>query len=158
MTFEHTVMIDFDQFEVTIGGHKVSGWSQEYDALMVPNALELTTGMKVATDSFSSSTYDYGPTVSIRLLINSPSTAFFMQAAASMLDKRAEDKHTEVIYWNGTVENKSQNYKLILNRGVMIKISPLMPTTDTSIKFDFVFQEIIPDYPDREYLDKGSNP
>ena len=141
MTSEHTVMIDLDEFEVTIGGHKVSGWSQEYDALTMPDELE------VATDSLISSTYSYGPTVSIKLLINSPSTAFFMQAAASMIDKRAKDKNAKLIYWNGIVENKSQNYRIILNRGVMVKISPLIPTTDTSIKFDFIFHEIIPEYP-----------
>ena len=36
-------IVGIDQFIVELGGHIVSGWSEDSDALMMPEALELIT-------------------------------------------------------------------------------------------------------------------
>ena len=70
---------------VLLNGHQVSGWSEDTDALTMPDAVELATVRRGATgDMAAFSTGNRGGPVSVKLLPTSPSVAFFMQQAEVM--------------------------------------------------------------------------
>ena len=138
-------IVGIDQFVVEIGGHMVGGWSEDSDALMMPEAFELITTRRGADGQLIGSfTNDLGGPITFKLLPNSSSTGFFMQAGASMLENRRS-----VICWSGVGRNISQSYDFYLEKGVMTHM-PLGQNTGKSSAanqmFTFDFEKIIPDY------------
>jgi len=140
-----------DQMEVIIGGHRVSGWSEDTDALMMPEAFELLTVRRGADGRLiGSNTNDRGGPVTLKLLANSPSTAFFMSAAAKLLSEPET-----IICWYGSVRNTAQGYSFTLENGVLTQF-PLGQNagkgTIANQLFTFEFERIIPDYATASFI------
>ena len=72
--------IEHTRFE--LNGHRVQGWSEDGDSLMMPD-VELATIQRGADGKMMAiSTANRGGPITIKLLPNSLSTKFFMQQAA----------------------------------------------------------------------------
>ena len=62
-----------------LNGHTVEGWSEDTDALTLPDAFEFASVRRGATgDMAAFSTGDRGGPVTLKLMPNSPSVPFFM--------------------------------------------------------------------------------
>ena len=139
------VTVGIDQFVVNLGGHIVRGWSEDADALMMPEAFELMMTRRGGDGQLiGSPTNDQGGPISLKLLANSSSTAFFMRAGTSQ-----KKNPKSVICWHGGIENISQNYKFVVTHGVMTHM-PLGQNAGKSTAanqvFSFDLQVIDPDY------------
>ena len=89
---------------VILNGHTVEGeqtirgWSEDTDALTLPDAFEFASVRRGATgDMAAFSTGDRGGPVTLKLLPNSPSVPFFMNQVTRILVERA------VVIWDGSV-------------------------------------------------------
>ena len=89
---------------VILNGHTVDGeqiirgWSEDTDALTLPDAFEFASVRRGATgDMAAFSTGDRGGPVTLKLLPNSPSVPFFMTQVTRILVERA------VVIWDGSV-------------------------------------------------------
>ena len=83
---------------VTLNGHTVEGWSEDTDALTLPDAFEFASVRRGASgDMAAFSTGDRGGPVSLKLLPNSPSVPFLMNQVTQILVDRAE------VIWDGSV-------------------------------------------------------
>ena len=128
---------------VTLNGHIVSGWSDDADALMMPDSFNISTVRRgAAGDMAVFSTGDRGGPVEIKLLPNSPSMAYFMQQATLLL------AHASIV-WSGTIRNTQAQFGFSLERGAMTAF-PLGQTMGkgevANQSFVFEFETILPDY------------
>ncbi len=135
--------ISLEGTTVELNGHIVQGWSDDSDALMMPDAFELATVRRGATgDMATFSTGDKGGPISIKLLPTSPSLPFFMQQLAVQLNGGA-------VVWDGKITNSQSGFGFTLERGVMTA-GPLGQTMGrgevANDTFTFEFERIIPDY------------
>lgn len=125
-----------------LNGHLIRGWSDDADALMLPdievaNIIRGADGLMVA-----SSTGDRGGEVTIKLLANSPSAAFLFGQAGLIL------RGARIIF-NGSIRNARMGMSTRLDRGVM-KTLPGGQTMGkgeaAAREFVFEFQEVLPNY------------
>ena len=131
---EHTVVI--------FNGHQVQGWSEDADAIGLPD-IELASVRRGADGKMAAfSSGNKGGQVTLKLLPNSPSTRFFMQQVARILDGAS-------VVWNGTVQNPQLGSGTRLLRGVMITgpggLTQGMGDT-ANRNFVFEFERVIPDW------------
>ena len=127
-----------------LNGHTVEGWSEDTDALTLPDAFEFASVRRGATgDMAAFSTGDRGGPVTLKLMPNSPSVPFFMNQVTRILVERAE------VIWDGSVKHKRTGASVTLKRGILVS-GPLWYTLGKAEAgnptFTWEFQEIIPDF------------
>lgn len=106
LSIEHT--------NVRINGHEVTGWSEDSDALMVPDSFEFFTIRRGANgDMVALRNGARGGVVTIKLLPSSPSTVFFLQQAAALL-------RGAYTVFNGSIADSNLAYNIILRNGVLM--------------------------------------
>ena len=133
------------------GEHTISGWSEDSDALTLPDAFEFASVRRGATgDMAAFSTGDRGGPVSLKLLPNSPSVPFFMNQVTRILVDKAE------VIWGGSVNHIKTGASVTLERGILIS-GPLWYTMGKgevgNLTFNWEFQEIIPDFAKVNFAD-----
>ena len=80
------------------GEQIISGWSEDTDALTLPDAFEFASVRRGATGKMAAfSTGDRGGPVTLKLMPNSPSVPFFMTQVTRILGDKAE------VIWDGSV-------------------------------------------------------
>ena len=126
------------------GGHIIKGWSEDTDALTLPDAFEFASVRRGATgDMAAFSTGDRGGPVTLKLMPNSPSVPFLMKQVTRILSDKAE------VIWGGSVKHKRTDASVTLSRGVLVS-GPLWYTMGKgeagNLTFMWEFQEIIPDF------------
>jgi len=137
-------MPDFslEQVSVVLNGHTVTGWSDDTDALSLPN-IDLANVVRGADGKMvSASTGDKGGPVVLKLLPNSPSVKFFMAAVAAQLNGAN-------IVWQGIIRDSINQVNVALINGVL-QNGPLGQTLGKgeagNREFTIEFERIIPDY------------
>ena len=142
---------------VTLNGHTVEGeqtirgWSEDTDALTLPDAFEFASVRRGATgDMAAFSTGDRGGPVTLKLLPNSPSVPFLMNQVTRILVERAE------VIWDGSVKHSKTGASVTLKRGILVS-GPLWYTMGkgevSNLTFNWEFQEIIPDFAKVNFAD-----
>ena len=142
---------------VILNGHTVEGeqtirgWSEDTDALTLPDAFEFASVRRGATgDMAAFSTGDRGGPVTLKLLPNSPSVPFFMNQVTRILVERAE------VIWDGSVKHSRTGASVTLKRGILIS-GPLWYTMGKgeagNLTFNWEFEEIIPDFAKVNFAD-----
>ena len=144
--------LSLEDTTVTLNGHAVQGsksnivgaWSEDTDALTLPDAFEFATVRRgAAGDMVAFRTGDRGGPVSLKLLPNSPSVPFFMRQVTEILVNRA------VVIWDGSVHHVRTGARATLRRGVLTA-GPLWYTMGkgevANMTFTWEFEEIIPDF------------
>ena len=136
---------------VILNGHTVGGWSEDTDALTLPDAFEFASVRRGATgDMAAFSTGDTGGPVTLKLLPNSPSVPFFMNQVTRILVERA------VVIWDGSVKHSRTGASVTLKRGILIS-GPVwyqMGKGEASnLTFNWEFEEIIPDFAKASFAD-----
>ena len=126
------------------GEQTIQGWSEDTDALTLPDAFEFATVRRGATgDMAAFSTGDRGGPVSLKLMPNSPSVPFFMRQVTEILVNKS------VVVWDGSVHHGPTGARVTLNRGVLTA-APLWYTMGkgevANMTFTWEFAEIIPNF------------
>lgn len=121
-----------------LNGHRVEGWSEDEDALMMP---EITVAATIRGGDglmMSQSTGDLGGEVTIKLLATSKSTQFFMQQH-EIIRRGAR------VIWNGSIDYGAMGNRNVLRIGAMLT-GPSGQTLGkgraATRQFVFDFQEI----------------
>lgn len=131
-----------EQVIVIINGHTVTGWSDDTDALSLPN-IDLASIVRGADGKMVSvSTGDKGGPVIFKLLANSPSTKFFMNALAAQLNNAS-------VKWNGVIRDSINQVNIALVNGTLTN-GPVGQTLGKgaakNAEFTFEFERVVPDY------------
>ena len=151
------MLFSLQDVTVTLNGHTVEGeqtirgWSEDSDALTLPDAFEFASVRRGATgDMAAFSTGDRGGPVTLKLLPNSPSVPFFMNQVTRILVERAE------VIWDGSVKHSRTGASVTLKRGILIS-GPLWYTMGkgeaSNLTFNWEFEEIIPDFAKVNFAD-----
>lgn len=127
---------------VVVNGHVVEGWSEDADALMLPD-IDLATVTRGADGRMvASSTGNRGGEVRFKLQANSPSTQFFSQQVATIIRGGA-------VVFNGTIRNSRMGISIRLERGVL-STAPAGQTlgkgSAAAREFAFEFETVLPNY------------
>ena len=110
------VNINIQDNIVTLNGHQVEGWSQDEDALTMPDEVELATVTRGGDGQmFGASTAEIGGPITIKLLPTSPSTKFFLRQVERIRTNSAPND------WSGTVENVVLGYSVSLDGGILVR-------------------------------------
>jgi len=97
---------------VVLNGHHFTGFSDDTDALSFPN-IDLASVVRGADGRMVSiSTGDKGGPFLLKLLPNSPSTKFMMNAVAGQLNGAS-------IKWNGVVRDSLNQINFIVSNGTL---------------------------------------
>lgn len=131
-----------ENVSVVLNGHTVQGWSDDADALSLPN-IDLANVVRGADGGMvSTSTGEKGGPVIFKLRPNSPSTAFFMNALAAQQNGAS-------VSWNGLIRDSQNQTNAILTNGVLMN-GPLGQTmgkgSTANREFTFEFELVVPDY------------
>lgn len=127
---------------VVVNGHTVSGWSEDTDALLLP---DLTiANIKRGGDGrmTSSGTGDQGGPVTFKLLPTSPSTQFFMNLGTTQRSGGS-------VEFNGTVRYNDTGIVVELNRGIMTQLpsgQTVGKGSSATQMFIIEFESVVPDY------------
>ena len=126
------------------GEQTIKGWSEDTDALTLPDAFEFASVRRGATgDMAAFSTGDRGGPVTLKLLPTSPSVPFLMNQVARILRDKAE------VIWEGSVKHSRSGASVALRRGVLIS-GPVWYTMGkgeaSNLTFTWEFEEIIPNF------------
>ena len=133
------------------GEQTISGWSEDTDALTLPDAFEFASVRRGATgDMAAFSTGDRGGPVSLKLLPNSPSVPFLMNQVTRILVERAK------VIWDGSVKHSRTGASVTLKRGILIS-GPVWYTMGkgevSNLTFTWEFEDIIPDFAKVNFAD-----
>ena len=136
---------------VVEGEQTIRGWSEDTDALTLPDAFEFASVRRgAAGDMAAFSTGDRGGPVSLKLMPNSSSVPFLMNQVTRILVERAE------VIWDGSVKHSRTGASVTLKRGVLVS-GPLwymMGKGEASnLTFNWEFEEIIPDFAKVNFAD-----
>ena len=131
-----------EQSVLNLNGHTVKGWSDDTDALSLPN-IDVANVVRGADGSMVSvSTGDKGGPVTIKLLPNSQSVPFFMNL------KIAQDNGASIKF-NGFYRDPINGINVALINGTLTN-APQGPTlgkgTAANMEFTIEFQKTIADY------------
>lgn len=131
-----------EQDVLVLNGHTVTGFSDDADALSLPN-IDLANVVRGADGKMVSvSTGEKGGPLVIKLLPNSPSVPFFMNAVTAQLNGAS-------VKWNGVKRDSINQVNVILSNGTLSN-GPLGQTLGkgdaANREFTFEFERIIPDY------------
>ena len=136
----------------TVGGdHTITGWSEDTDALTLPDAFEFASVRRGASgDMAAFSTGDRGGPVSLKLLPNSPSVPFLMNQVTRILRDKAE------VIWDGSVKHGRSGASVALKRGILIS-GPVWYTMGkgeaSNLTFNWEFKDIIPNFTTVNFAD-----
>ena len=135
--------VSLERTTVTLNGHVVQGWSEDADALSMPDEFEFATTRRGADGMLAAfGTGARGGEVAIKLLPTSPSAQFFMQQQTAILGG-------DRVVWDASIVNDETGASFTLTRGVLIK-GPLgqnMGAGDFANQtFTLDFEEIVPNY------------
>lgn len=137
-------MVDFslEQVSVVLNGHTVTGYSDDTDALSLPN-VDLANVVRGADGKMVSvSTGDKGGALIIKLLPNSPSVSFFMNAVVAQMNNAS-------VKWNGIIRDSITQVNVVLYNGTLTNV-PLGQTMGKgdagNREFTIEFERITPDY------------
>ena len=124
--------------------HTVEGWSEDTDALTLPDAFEFANVRRGADGRMVAfPTGIRGGPVSLKLLPNSPSVPFFMQQVTEILKNKAK------VIWGGSVKHPLTGYSVTLERGVLMS-GPLGYTMGAgevaNLTFTWEFETIKPTF------------
>lgn len=138
-----STILSIESISVILNGHTVEGWSDDNDALSLPEGIELANVTRGADGRMvGATTGNKGGQVRIKLQANSPSTKFFM-------GKLTEQIRGAVITYNGTVVDSRLGTSVRLYRGVMMS-GPMGQTigkgSAPNREFIFEFESVIPNY------------
>ena len=133
------------------GEQTISGWSEDTDALTLPDAFEFASVRRGATGKMAAfSTGDRGGPVTLKLMPNSPSVPFLMTQVARILGDKAE------VIWEGSVRHKRTEASVSLSRGVLVS-GPLWYTMGKgeagNPTFTWEFEQIIPNFTKVNFAD-----
>ena len=151
------MLFSLQDVTVILNGHTVEGeqiirgWSEDTDALTLPDAFEFASVRRGATgDMAAFSTGDRGGPVTLKLLPNSPSVPFFMNQVTRILVERAE------VIWDGIAKHTKTGASVTLKRGVLIS-GPVWYTMGKgevgNLTFTWEFEQIIPDFTKVNFAD-----
>lgn len=131
-----------EQVALVLNGHTVTGYGDDTDALSLPN-IDLANVVRGADGKMVSvSTGDKGGPLVIKLLPNSPSVAFFMNAVTAQLNGAS-------VKWNGLIRDSINQVNVALYNGTLSN-APLGQTMGKgdagNREFTFEFERITPDY------------
>ncbi len=136
------MQFSLEQTTVEINGHTVTGWSDDGDALSLPD-IELTNVKRGADGIMTASTTgEKGGPVILKLLPNSPSTKFFSSLVTTILNGGR-------VQLDGTIFDPINNITVNLSRGVLMT-APLGQTQGkgetANREFTIEFERVIPNY------------
>jgi len=135
-------MFSLEQSTLNLNGHNVTGWSDDTDALSFPS-IDIATSKRGADGKkVSSSTGEKGGAVTIKLLANSKSTKFLMNAVTAQLNGSA-------VSWNGLFRDPVNGVSVAMTNGTLqnVPLGQTMGKGDVSNKeFVIDFELVIPDY------------
>ena len=134
--------ISLEATTVRINGHTVTGWSEDTDALTLPD-IELANVMRGADGKMvASSTGNKGGSVTLKLLPNSPSTQFLQQQVARIL-RGAQ------VHWDGVIVNAQAGFNVVLQGGILMTapVGQTMGKGEAAARtFVFEFETVLPNY------------
>ena len=147
----HTVEGETPNGHDVEGEQIIRGWSEDTDALTLPDAFEFASVRRGATGQMAAfSTGDRGGPVTLKLMPNSPSVPFLMTQVARILRDKAE------VIWDGSVKHGRSGASVTLKRGVLVS-GPLWYTMGKgeagNPTFTWEFQEIIPNFTTVNFAD-----
>ena len=133
------------------GEQTIRGWSEDTDALTLPDAFEFASVRRGATGKMAAfSTGDRGGPVTLKLMPNSPSVPFFMKQVTRILGDKAE------VIWDGSVKHSKSGASVALIRGVLVS-GPLWYTMGKgeagNLTFTWEFEQIIPNFTNVNFAD-----
>lgn len=137
------MLFSLEQTTVTLNGEIVTGWSDDTDALSLPQDLEIAV-TKFGADGMmtGAGTGIKGGEVTFKLLPNSPTTKSLMNIATTL-------QNGGRVEFDATVEDENLGYKINMERGVLNKF-PAGPSLGkgevSNAEFVFSFERIMPDY------------
>ena len=151
------MLFSLQDVTVILNGHTVEGeqiikgWSEDTDALTLPDAFEFASVRRGATGVMAAfSTGDRGGPVSLKLMPNSPSVPFFMKQVTRILVDKAE------VIWDGSVIHSRTKASVALSRGVLVS-GPLWYTMGKgeagNLTFMWEFEQIIPNFTNVNFAD-----
>ena len=131
-----------EQTVVILNGHTVTGWSDDADALSLPD-IDISAVKKGADGKMvAASTGEKGGPVIIKLLPNSPSVKFFQNIATAQLAGAA-------VVWAGIIRDAINGINVALVNGILTH-APLGPTIGkgdvANREYTIEFESIIADY------------
>lgn len=131
-----------EQITVILNGHTVKGFSDATDAFSVPTVTFANVVRGADGRMVSVSTGDKGGPLVIKLLPNSPSVPFFMNAISAQLLGAS-------ITWYGLYRDSQNGISVGFTNGVL-QIGPVGQTLGKGAaanqEFTFEFERIIPSY------------
>jgi len=135
-------MFSLEQSTLNLNGHNVTGWSDDTDALSFPS-IDIATSKRGADGKkVSSSTGEKGGPVTIKLLANSKSTKFLMNAVTAQLNGAA-------VSWNGIFRDPVNGVSVAMTNGTLqnVPLGQTMGKGDVANKeFTIDFELVVPDY------------
>ena len=131
-----------EQTTVVVNGHTVTGWSDDTDALMLPD-IDLTTVKRGADGVMvAATTGEKGGPVTLKLLANSPSVKFFQNLVTTI-------QQGGRVEFNGSVVDNINGITVSLERGVL-QHAPLGPTLGkgdvANREYMIEFERVVADY------------
>ena len=131
-----------ERCEVQLNGHTVTGWSDDAEALSIPE-IDLATIVRGAGGGMvSTSNGEKGGPVILKLLPNSPSVPFFMNLITAQMNGAS-------IVWNGLFRDPVNKVTVAFMKGVL-QHGPLGQTigkgSTKNIEITIEFEKVIPDY------------
>lgn len=139
------VRLDTTKIPTATTGERITGWSPDSDALMLPEEIEFFNiavggdGQKIGTR-----TGEGGGEVSFKLMANSTSIPFLMHYVEHLLQP---NPRYEVFY--GLIHDELNDFTITLSSGLLVKgpAGHTLGVGETSpLTFTFNFERIIPDY------------
>ena len=131
-----------EQVSLILNGHTVTGYSDDTDALSLPN-IDIANVVRGADGKMVAvSTGDKGGPLVIKLLPNSPSVSFFMNVAVAQMNGAA-------VKWYGIIRDSINQTNTVLFKGTLSNV-PLGQTMGKGVagtrEFTIEFERITPDY------------
>ena len=134
VSLEHTTVI--------VNGERVEGWAATTDAFMVPDLAPAVTEVGADGTLLASRTGAKGGAIVLKLLANSPTTAFLMRQASQI-------QRGAVISWELSATNPQTGWSIEAERGVLTS-HPLGQTLGNAIapmrEFEITFELISANY------------
>lgn len=134
--------VSLEHTTVVTNGHRVTGWAAAADAFQVPDLTLAVVEVSPDGTMLVSSTGVKGGPVMLKLLANSPSTAFLMRQLAQI-------QRGAVISWELSASNSQTGWSVTAERGAMTK-APLGQSLGNAAaparEFELTFELIIPNY------------
>ncbi len=137
------MIFSLEQTVVTLNNFTVTGWSDDSDALSLPQDVEIAQ-TKFGADGLmtGAGTGTKGGAVIFKLLANSPTTKILTNLATAF-------QNGARLEFNGTIEDAANGISILLERGVLTKF-PLGPSMGkgevSNAEFEISFERIMPDY------------